>query len=286
MNLIHTNFDNCDFQILVHELDMTLNAAANGHINRSQYDIYNTTESLDHVILLYAENNTCAGCGAYRKVDDRTIELKRIYVRTEYRRNHYGEFIIYELISTAASAGVHRVILETGELLPASIRLYEKIGFYVIPNYPPYQDMKESLCMEKILNDAVHIRYRTDKSFTRGELVSLFDSVGWISKNYPERLEQAINHSSTVISAWDGDTLIGLVNAIDDTSLTSYIHYLLVNPAYHKLGIGKTLLKHMRHHYKNYLYLLLMAESKDVIGFYEKLGFTVNEATPLNIFTP
>lgn len=40
------------------------------------------------------------------------------------------------------------------------------------------------------------------------------------------------------ISAWDGEKLIGLINALDDGELTAYVHYLLVNPEYQKDGIG------------------------------------------------
>ncbi len=43
------------------------------------------------------------------------------------------------------------MILETGELLAESCAVYKKLGFKVIPNYSPYVDMPESLCMAKNL---------------------------------------------------------------------------------------------------------------------------------------
>ena len=49
------------------------------------------------------------------------------------------------------------------------------------------------------------IEYRDSKGFLSSQLQELFQSVGWISGNYPVRLEKAINNSDTVISAWDGD---------------------------------------------------------------------------------
>ncbi len=130
------------------------------------------------------------------------------------------------------------------------------------------------------------IEYRETKAFSALELEELFLSVGWLSGNYPLRLEKAINNSDTVISAWYGDRLVGLINALDDGELTAYAHYLLVNPKYHNLGIGKELVGRLKKKYEGYLYLLLIAEEKKNIAFYEQYGFNVVEgATPLAITT-
>jgi ribosomal protein S18 acetylase RimI-like enzyme len=130
------------------------------------------------------------------------------------------------------------------------------------------------------------IEYRETKAFTATELEELFLSVGWLSGSYPLRLEKAINHSDTVISAWDGNQLAGLINALDDGELTAYAHYLLVNPKYHGLGIGKELVARLKNKYEGYLYLILIAEEKKNIAFYEQYGFKVVEgATPLSITT-
>ena len=130
------------------------------------------------------------------------------------------------------------------------------------------------------------IEYRETKTFSAAELEELFLSVDWLSGNYPLRLEKAINNSNTVISAWDGNQLVGLINALDDGELTAYAHYLLVNPKYHGLGIGKELVGRLKKKYEGYLYLLLIAEEKKNITFYEQYGFNVLEgATPLTIMT-
>jgi len=130
----------------------------------------------------------------------------------------------------------------------------------------------------------MNITFRMSKNFNSSQLQPLFQSVNWLSANYPKRLEKAINHSSTVISAWDEDRLIGLVNALDDSEMTAYVHYLLVNPLYHGLGIGKELITRLKKHYEGYLYLVLMAEETDKVSFYTKLGFEVaSTSTPLMI---
>ena len=130
------------------------------------------------------------------------------------------------------------------------------------------------------------IIYKTDKVFAEKDLKELFLSVNWLSANYSDRLVKALENSDTVFSAWDGEKLIGLINAIDDGELTAYAHYLLVNPEYQKMGIGRELIGRLKKKYKGYLYLVLIAENKDVKHFYEKMGFAAEEnATPMVIQT-
>ena len=121
------------------------------------------------------------------------------------------------------------------------------------------------------------IKYLETRNFTKAQLQELFKSVGWLSANYPERLFKAMNNCETVFTAWDNDKLAGLVNAIDDGELTAYVHYLLVNPEYQGQGIATELLNMVKEKYKDYLYVILIAENKPLINFYNKNGF---EATP------
>ncbi|GEM_PF-480337 len=285
MKLIHTDFRNEDFLNLTTELDMFLDEAIGGKDKRKKFVPFNQPETLDAVVLLYDNNGICAGCGAYRRYDEQTAEIKRIFVRSEFRGHHYSELILEELTVLAMKNDYQRLILETGEFLASSVQIYQNMGFYIIPNYPPYEKMNESLCMERRLDKEFRIRYKRMKELKTDDLVALYQSVNWTSANYPEKLTQAISHSQTVYSAWDGDRLIGLVNAIDDTAMTAYLHWLLVHPDYQAYGIGRTLLSHMKYHYRNYLFVLLLAEHKDVVPFYQKCGFSINPVTPMRVIT-
>ncbi|MCH5199643.1 MAG: GNAT family N-acetyltransferase [Oscillospiraceae bacterium] len=117
------------------------------------------------------------------------------------------------------------------------------------------------------------ITFTDKRCFSQQQLQELFKSVNWLSADYPERLYKALNNCETVFTAWDNDLLVGLINAIDDGELTAYVHYLLVRPEYQKVGIGKELLRLVREKYKDYLYVELIAESRELIGYYEKNGF-------------
>ena len=121
----------------------------------------------------------------------------------------------------------------------------------------------------------MEITYTEEKKFTQDEVQNLFLSVGWISGQYPSRLYKALMHSSTVITAWDGSRLVGLVRLIDDSELVAYMHYVLVDPAYHGQGIASNMIKMAKAKYRNYLYLEIMPEERKNASFYEKHGFHV-----------
>lgn len=76
------------------------------------------------------------------------------------------------------------------------------------------------------------ITYTHTHTFTAVTLQDLFLSVDWSSGHYPEKLVVAMENFKTVISAWDGDKLIGMICAMDDGIMNAYVHYLLVRPEY------------------------------------------------------
>ncbi len=121
------------------------------------------------------------------------------------------------------------------------------------------------------------IVYTDKREYSAEDLQSLFRSVDWLSANYPERLKKALDHCETVITAWSGGQLVGLINAIDDSELTAYVHYLCVNPKYQGMGIGRELLKRIKERYKNYLYIILIAENEPLIDYYRQNGFELIE---------
>ncbi len=121
--------------------------------------------------------------------------------------------------------------------------------------------------------NVMDIEYRNTKDFTAAELERLFLSVQWESGGYPERLVRAMQGSSHVVSAWDGDKLVGLVRALDDGATVAFLHYLLVDPAYQGLHIGDGLMKRIMSCLDGLLYVKIMPSDPKTIPFYERYGF-------------
>ena len=72
------------------------------------------------------------------------------------------------------------------------------------------------------------IEYRDGKQLPPEALEKLFLSIGWESGKEPVLLSKALQNYGTVLTAWEGEELIGLIAAMDDGFLTAYVHYLLV----------------------------------------------------------
>ncbi len=119
------------------------------------------------------------------------------------------------------------------------------------------------------------IRYTEEKEFSKDQVQELFLSVGWVSGEYPNRLYKALKNSSTIITAWDENRLVGLVRVLDDSELVAYVHYVLVHPEFQGYGIAKELMNQVKDKYKNFLYIELMPEERKNVPFYKKLGFQV-----------
>ena len=87
----------------------------------------------------------------------------------------------------------------------------------------------------------------------------------------------------TVFSAWDNKKLIGMICAMDDGIMTAYVYYLLVNPEYHRLQIGRTLVEMVKKKYADYLRIAVIAYN-DELHFYENCGFKkADNASPMFI---
>lgn len=282
ITLIEVTSNHPDFIFLCNELDNFLNIAIGGEQKREKYKKFNHLDTMDYVVVAY-DKNIPVGCAALRKYSETEIEVKRVFVRQEYRGQNIGGMLLETLISQAKFLGYQRMLLETGEFLNDSVRLYARYGFEKIPNYGAYVNMSESLCMGlSITSDA--IIYCRNRWLEPEDLQKLFHSVHWVSGNYSDKLSQAFKQAETVISAWHNDTLVGLVEVIDDGCVTAYMQYLLVHPNYQKQNIGSHLVQMAKDIYQEYLYFIVLCEKSDTVPFYEKLNFSVNDTvTPLHI---
>lgn len=150
MKFEHTNGSNTDFVVLCHELDAYLNHIVGGEENRAQYIPYNSLDDIHDAFVAY-DGDQAVGCAAIKRYDDESAEVKRVFIREEYRRQGISKELMKLLEQTAKEQGYSCLLLESGEILAEAMALYRKIGFTVIPNYGPYVNMSESVCMKKKL---------------------------------------------------------------------------------------------------------------------------------------
>ncbi len=123
-----------------------------------------------------------------------------------------------------------------------------------------------------VINFMDKIRYEYQKDIPKDQAIALYKSVVWSSAKKPDLLLNALKNSHTVITAWDGERLVGLGNAISDGFLLVYYPHLLVHPEYQGKGIGTEIVKRMQEKYRYFHQQILVADGK-AIEFYKKCGF-------------
>ena len=150
MDFIRTDGKNKDFIENCRLLDMDLDKRVGKKIKRDKYTQFNQLDEINEAIVVYKDNRAIGGC-AIRRYNDENVELKRVFIHTEYQGQGIGSKLVSLLIEWAMELGYKRMILETGEILVESCAVYSKLGFKVVPNYGPYVNMPESLCMARDL---------------------------------------------------------------------------------------------------------------------------------------
>lgn len=150
MKFVYTDGANTDFIELCHGLDDFLNEIVGGEENRSEYIPYNQLDDIHNVIVVY-DNDIPIGCAAFKEYDAECAEVKRVFIKADYRGRGISKKLMELLEESAREQSYHYLILESGEPLVAAMSLYRKIGYKVILNYGQYEDMPDSICMRKKL---------------------------------------------------------------------------------------------------------------------------------------
>lgn len=143
-----TDAENPQFRELVKLLDAGL-AVTDGE-DHAFYDQFNKLDGIKYVILAKI-GEEAVGCGAIKRFDDGSMEVKRMFVLTTHRGKGIAKGILRELENWALELGFKRCVLETGKRQTEAIALYFSSGYRVIPNYGQYIGMDNSVCFEKQL---------------------------------------------------------------------------------------------------------------------------------------
>ena len=146
--LTRTTSQNIDFQNLVKLLDAHL-AILDGD-EHAFFSQFNGIENLKNVVI-YIINNQAVGCGALKQIDRNTAEVKRMFVRPNYRGQAIAQKILRELENWATELDYNSLILETGTNNPSAISLYHKSGYSQTENYLQYKGVESSFCMQKMI---------------------------------------------------------------------------------------------------------------------------------------
>lgn len=128
------------------ELSGTYSEPGATHFHLDQEEV---AEGRGAFLVLYRDGEA-VGCGAVRRLDPDTAELKRMYVVPAARGAGLGRRLVEALEAEARRLGVRRLVLETGIRQAAAMALYQATGFHPIPLYGEYCLSPEtSICLGK-----------------------------------------------------------------------------------------------------------------------------------------
>jgi len=118
------------------------------------------------------------------------------------------------------------------------------------------------------------IIYKDNVTPTAEQVIALYNNAGLPRPTSDkERIKKMYDHSNLVITAWDGDTLVGVARCITDWCWSCYLADLAVQPGYQKEGIGKKLIELTKEKAGDETMILLLSVPT-AMTYYPKVGFT------------
>lgn len=120
-------------------------------------------------------------------------------------------------------------------------------------------------------------------------VLRLYKSVGWTEYTKdPDGLKTALEHSSYIVSCVSDGKLVGLARSISDDISIHYLQDILVDPDFHRKGIGRKLLEKCLLRFKRVRTHMILTDNEEKQKvFYESLGFRNTRTlikTPLNAY--
>ncbi len=118
------------------------------------------------------------------------------------------------------------------------------------------------------------VTYRSDRRLTVAEFKDLLDRSTLAERrpvDEPLRLQQMLDHAQLLVSAWEGDLLVGVSRALTDFAFCCYLSDLAVDAQYQHRGIGKKLVE-LTHELAGHQTTLILLAAPRAIDYYPKIG--------------
>lgn len=120
-----------------------------------------------------------------------------------------------------------------------------------------------------------NIQYRVHEKISVEQFIDLLRRstlAGRRPLDRAERVQRMLDNANLIVTAWDGDRLVGVSRAVTDFSLCCYLSDLAVDESYQRTGIGNELVRRTREAAGLECTLLLLS-APAAMGYYPKIGF-------------
>jgi predicted N-acetyltransferase YhbS len=117
------------------------------------------------------------------------------------------------------------------------------------------------------------ITYKVNAKIEPHQLAKLFENSG-IKRPYDDlsRIKKMIDNANLIVTAWDGEKLVGAARAVSDFAYSTYLSDLAVDKDYQKQGIGHELVSEVQKQIGEESNIVLLA-APESMDYYPKIGF-------------
>jgi ribosomal protein S18 acetylase RimI-like enzyme len=154
-NLIE--YKNLEESEVVKTKDLVLEYIKSINLDLSFQDIDNELGSFpakysdpNGIFIIAKDGNHIIGCVGFKKLDSKICEMKRLFVKENYKGKGIGKKLVEIIINEAKVKGYKKMRLDTLKTMENAITLYYKTGFYEIAPYV-YNPLEGAIYLEKTL---------------------------------------------------------------------------------------------------------------------------------------
>ncbi len=117
------------------------------------------------------------------------------------------------------------------------------------------------------------LHYRTGFLPPVADIIRVLEESGIVRPTHDvARIEKMFAHANLVVTAWEGETLVGVCRALTDFSYCCYLSDLAVNRSHQGQGIGQQLIEQVKHKIGDQVALILLSASS-AMSYYPSIGF-------------
>ncbi len=117
------------------------------------------------------------------------------------------------------------------------------------------------------------LHYRTGYLPPAADIIRVFEESGIVRPTHDvARIEKMFAHANLVVTAWEGETLVGVCRALTDFSYCCYLSDLAVNKSHQGQGIGQQLIEQVKQEIGDQVALILLSASS-AMSYYPRIGF-------------
>ena len=251
--------------------------------DKRYYTRYSENERLERVWIAYLDD-VPAGCVAYRTKDEGVGEIKRLFVRGEYRGKGIARGLLEAVERHARERGCHKLFLDTRITLEPAVSIYRRFGFSIVFQQGLYIQMEKGLCMD------IQIKPMETEAETRGKAYVHWKAwqeayAGLVDPAYLDRMtlekctDIAFRWPDNLLVAKDGDRVIGFAGygAYRDDTMpnTGEVYAIYILKDYYDRKIGYSLMRAAIERLTEYerIAVWVLEGNARAIRFYEKCGF-------------